>query len=483
MVSKFLVGRVILLLLTALALVSCTAAPSQGDRTASSAAPVPAPVQAPPQVPSNLEVEAASADTVAVRWLDNSDNEQGYRVYRDNILVGKVGANVQEYQVTGLQQGATYTFTVKSYNTAGESLAATCVVTTSAPPSAPANVQADATSASTVIVRWLDNSSDEDGFRVYRGSHLVGDVPANVQTFPDTGLQQGTTYMYAVKAFNQAGESQATMCSVVTPAPPSAPSNLSVASITQSSARLSWSDTSDNELGFRVYRNAAVIATVGPNSNTYSDTGLQSATQYRWTVVAHNEVGDSPSLAVAARTLNPPITVRLDRIGVYDNGEIFLRDLNGGEVYIGIVVTDGNTHQEWRLPATEGGFYTLYDNDVKDLGQTVFSVDQVGDHLRIAVVGYEDDGGTGETLLTQALGMAIGAYMGGADTLLGGIAGSGGFGNILARLIGASDEFLGSYENAWRQESNWGIGTYADISCNNGQSRDILRLWFTISSP
>lgn len=350
---------------------------------------------------------------------------------------------------------------------------------TLSPPSEPVNLSASAVSQSTVMIRWLDNSNNEDGFRLYRGTSLVGTVGANVQSYQDKGLQRGTTYHYAVKAYNQAGESQAATCSVRTPAPPSAPTNLITVTISQNAATLSWTDNSDNEEGFKIYRGNNLVATVGPNVTTYQDTGLQPATTYRYLVKAYNETGETQSSLCAIKTLNPPITVTLDRIGVYHNGEHWLRGV--GEVYVGIIVTDGNTIIEKRFPAKEGQFYLLYENEIVDVGTTIFSVDEVGDYLRIAAIGYEDDGGLGEMLIFQALALAGELYLsGGASTLLEMTDFS--LGNLLAKIFGAEDDWLGSYENSWRFDNNWGIGKYTDIACEEEDGTLGLRLWFTIES-
>lgn len=265
------------------------------------------------------------------------------------------------------------------------------------------------------------------------------------------------------------------------PAPtlPSAPSNLTADAVSQSQVELHWFDNSNSEEGFRVYRDNNIVATVGTNVTTYQDTGLKSATTYQYVVKAYNQAGESGTSLCTVRTPNPPITVRLDRIGVYHNGEHWLRGV--GEVYVGIVVTDGRTTVEKRFPAGEGQFYFLYENEITDVGATIFSVEEVGDYLRIAAVGYESDGGPAEAIIYQALGLAAEAYIsGGTATLLEMTDFS--LGNILAKLFGAEDDWLGSYENAWRSDDNWGIGRYTDIACEEKDGTLGLRLWFTVES-
>jgi len=262
------------------------------------------------------------------------------------------------------------------------------------------------------------------------------------------------------------------------PVPPSEPSNLTAKAVSISQVELHWFDNSNNEQGFVIYRDNKVIATLPANANAYGDTGLKPATTYNYMVKAYNEVGESGASSCSIRTPNPPIAVRLDKIGVYDNREDWTRG-EDGEVYVGIIVTDGNTIVEKRYPEGEGQHYKLEKNETVNIGTVIFSVDEVGEYIRIAAIDYEDDGGQGEMLLYQALAVAGEAYIsGGASTLLEMTDFS--LGNLLAKVFGAEDDWLGSYENAWGSESNWGIGQYTDIVLQDERGVDCLRLWFTI---
>jgi len=60
-----------------------------------------------------------------------------------------------------------------------------------------------------VRLTWQDESGNEDAFRIYREDveASIGLVPANVQLFVDKMVSCGTTYRYAVVAFNAVGAS------------------------------------------------------------------------------------------------------------------------------------------------------------------------------------------------------------------------------------------------------------------------------------
>lgn len=80
--------------------------------------------------------------------------------------------------------------------------------------------------------------------------------------------------------------------------PPAAPTSLAAVSAGATQIDLSWSDNSNDESGFKVERstdgvNFSQVATTGVNGNSYSDSGLASATTYHYRVRAYNFDGDS----------------------------------------------------------------------------------------------------------------------------------------------------------------------------------------------
>jgi fibronectin type III domain protein len=72
------------------------------------------------------------------------------------------------------------------------------------------------------------------------------------------------------------------------------PGSLSLQALSSSTVRLTWSDKSATETGFRIERspltdtNFAEIATVGANTTSFTDTGLSEATKYWYRVRAYN---------------------------------------------------------------------------------------------------------------------------------------------------------------------------------------------------
>ncbi len=259
---------------------------------------------------------------------------------------------------------------------------------------------------------------------------------------------------------------------------PSVPSGLTAEVLSSREVILTWDDNSDNEQGFEVYRDNTVVANLNANTGSYYDSWLSPATEYLYSVVAYNSAGKSAASSCYVQTANPSIVVRLDRIGVYDNRENFLR--GNGDIYVLVVITDGVQSVQMRFPSDEGETYSLDKNESVAIGELLFTTREVGDYLSIAIVGYESDGGGFEQLAYQALGMAL------ESGISGGI-GTGllemydlSLGGLLASFFGAEDDWLGSYECNWTRSGNWGSGSYIDLTCYDERGQACLRLWFTI---
>jgi Divergent InlB B-repeat domain len=72
------------------------------------------------------------------------------------------------------------------------------------------------TAEAQLTLQWTDNSNNEDGFKIERklgagGTfQQVSTTGPNATSFADTGLSNGTTYCYRLRAFNAGGDSSYT---------------------------------------------------------------------------------------------------------------------------------------------------------------------------------------------------------------------------------------------------------------------------------
>ena len=261
---------------------------------------------------------------------------------------------------------------------------------------------------------------------------------------------------------------------------PGIPLNLNVKARSAEEVELSWKGPG-NELSFQIIRDGRLIKEVSKDVNIYIDNGLRPATTYEYEVFAVNNIGKSGSGIIISRTKNPSVLVRLDKIGVADNGEDALRQFvdKNGEIFLGIVVSDGKESVTIRLP--QNGYYDLSDDSDVDVGLALLSTQEIGDYLKINVIGFESDGGKGEEILIQALDMAVTYYTSGLTSIILDLAGID-LKSTFQDIVGFDDDFLGEYIEEWNKSNNWGIGPSRYIECEKGDGIG-LRFWFTISSP
>ena len=189
------------------------------------------------------------------------------------------------------------------------------------PPAAPSGLHATTVTSSEVDLAWTDASTNEDGFKIERKTGAggawsqIGTVGANVTTYQDTGLAEGTTYFYRVRAYNDIGNSAySSQAGLAVLTRPAGPTNLTATAVNERLINLAWTDNSASETGFRVERklNAGdpwnAIGTVAANVTTYADTQVVEDTTYTFRVLAFNSGGDSaPSNEASATT--PDLTI------------------------------------------------------------------------------------------------------------------------------------------------------------------------------
>ncbi|MEM7737182.1 MAG: fasciclin domain-containing protein [Deinococcota bacterium] len=82
-----------------------------------------------PNAPSDVTATAGT-NQIVVSWTDNSDDEAGFRIYRDSVStsaletqqteIAEVAANVTSYTDTDVMAGVSYTYSVSAFNEDGD---------------------------------------------------------------------------------------------------------------------------------------------------------------------------------------------------------------------------------------------------------------------------------------------------------------------------------------------------------------------------
>src|SRR6266571_3782635 len=91
--------------------------------------------------------------------------------------------------------------------------------------------------------------------------------------------------------------------------PPGMPAGVTAAAVGSSSVTLAWNASTDNVgvTGYTVYRNGAVLATVGGTTTAYSDATVAQATTYAYTVDAFDAAGNHSAQSAPASVHVPGV--------------------------------------------------------------------------------------------------------------------------------------------------------------------------------
>ena len=172
--------------------------------------------------------------TITVTWQDQDAQESGFIVTRQGPLVN--GTSTSQFQLpaasgsggtvaftdTSVVPDASYTYTVRSFLGPALSPAASASdgCTTQSVPPQPTEVVAEAIGEHAIRISWLNNASNQEGFKVYRystedgrpGVEAILLAPADAESYPDNGaelaapgLLSQTEYCYYVMAYNSRG--------------------------------------------------------------------------------------------------------------------------------------------------------------------------------------------------------------------------------------------------------------------------------------
>ena len=286
--------KIILLLLIAVLLLSCSEEPAFTS---------PFDLDNNPNllVPANLIIVPQSSNSLKLTWEDTNKYEQGYKISRkvgngewqNNIAT--VGVNINTWTDTNAPIGNTYTYSVCAYS--GSFQSNTAEITEEFVLSAPIELTITPQSATSIKLNWTDTNQFEQGYKI---SRKVGDgewkediasAEANSTSWIDTSAPYGTTYTYRVKAY--VGSHYSNAVEETEEFELSAPADLNIIPQSATSLKLTWTDTNQFEEGYKISRKVGNgewqtnIAVVDADSPIWIDMSAPYGTTYTYRVRAY----------------------------------------------------------------------------------------------------------------------------------------------------------------------------------------------------
>lgn len=318
---------------------------SSASNTLTVTTPQPEEDTTPPTTPTDLRAVSVGETFVAMTWNPSTDSGgsglAGYEIYRGSNKIATVNAGTTTYSDQGLSPNTQYTYHVRAFDNAGNhsNFSNTLLVTTSGqhadttPPTTPQNLTANAVDEHSIHLTWSASTdsggSGLAGYRIYREdagnyTQIIGSVGANTTEYTDTGLQEGTTYRYKVKAIDNAGNMSnfsnvaeaTTMESNVDRENPTAPTNVQVEALSPQDAKLTWSPSTDN-VAVAYYKIFKVVRSSNPfqeyeyellgqtQETNFTITGLTPGETYDFCVQAVDTSGNKSRFSQTVEVTMP----------------------------------------------------------------------------------------------------------------------------------------------------------------------------------
>ncbi|XP_063923433.1 protein sidekick isoform X3 [Zophobas morio] len=287
-------------------------------------------IQAPPaHPPKNVTVRAMSATELRVRWIPLQQvewfgNPRGYTISYVEARTGESHtATIDDHTanshiIVGVEEFAQYEVSMQACNDVGCSLAGPIALERtreSVPSLGPLNVQANATSSTTIVVTWGDVPKEHqngliEGYKVYYAAESKSPVQykliASNSTFTTTltELRKFVLYRVQVLAYTRLGDGEpsAPVVSVRTfEDVPGPPSNVSFPDVSVTSARVIWDVPEEPNGEILAYRVTYHINNANVNNKSYKEfppsdrtfrfTQLESEKYYMFSVTAQTRLG------------------------------------------------------------------------------------------------------------------------------------------------------------------------------------------------
>ena len=288
-----------------------------------------------PTAPTTLQASNIQQTEALLTWSDNSNNEEGFRVYQGEVLIATLGINVNQYQLLNLNEATEYNYSIKAYNAQGESSATAISFQTAQPLTATTPINL----GDRVNGRWNQNNPSTHRenryaefytFTLEQDTHVIINLESTdtdtylyllsgdkkdspIVTRDDDGgtgrnskierrLTAGT---YTLEATTySASQSGAFIIEIKEDNEGVAPIKTSFVrtkDIKETSAFLYWGAVATDE-GFKLYLDGVEIATTDMGVNGYTLSGLSPNREYTFSVKAFNRYGISEAESVTFTT-------------------------------------------------------------------------------------------------------------------------------------------------------------------------------------
>jgi len=260
---------------------------------------------------TSLRIMTSTPYYTTITW-DLQNNVSGYNIYRSRSLNSSQNLENEEYissiqnntfniESSSLQGQGNYYYAVTAYyNKVSNETYFSNSLPIQFAPNPPINLVASNITTTGVTLNWTAPSGNVTGYNIFKDGARVINVTSGT-TFNVTGLIDGTTYSFYVKAYYISDVNESLPSNIVsTNSTGSNPSNLSTISATSDEIRLTWGKPSQGSVtGYNIYKDGVNIGSIQNPIDlilTYTVISLTASTQYSFYVKAYYGLVTSESL-------------------------------------------------------------------------------------------------------------------------------------------------------------------------------------------
>ena len=354
---------------------------------------------------------AVAGVTVMVGANGQGSNSQGAAYLYDIAVWADIAGSTGEARshfATGLTNGLEHTFAVRAVNDGGASVPSDQTSETPAGaaslPIKPRNFSTVQTGADEVRLEWersvqplavagyrfiQDNTSSDDDVPAWTP---ISDSDSNTVSHTVSGLTEGDTYNFAVRAFNSQGDSDSSnSLSVTIVAAPAAPTGFT-ASAGDSHVELSWGNPGNSSITMYQYQQAAngawtAIPGSGALTTSHLVSGLTNNQQYAFRIRAVNRAGEGAA--------SPPVTATPAKAGAAPGKPANFSAAQTGVLQVGLTwdkASQPRTVTGYQFTQNGGSTWTNIDrSDSNTVSHTVSGLTE-GDTYNFAVRAFNSEG-------------------------------------------------------------------------------------------
>ncbi len=277
-----------------------------------------------------------------------------YKVYykpKENsefVLSGLSTSN--SYTVTGLNASAYYDFYVQAYCLTEENTGdASNIISDATLPSIVSDFKSEVETETQIELSWNENASG-NYYNLYRS---VNDGPYELllqtteTSYIDLNLDPGTVCSYQITSVSENTGLESARTGVLRCASrPTAASGVAISEGTAESISITWEEN-NTATGYLIYRkkgSGSYVYLASTTSLSYTDTGLDSGTNYRYKLLTYTDTANHPALSYSNEVKTSTLPAKLTVTGKAGFGKVRLSwpATTGAQGYYIYQFIDGN---------------------------------------------------------------------------------------------------------------------------------------------